>query len=75
MSFYSRFVTKIENIIENPIIGLIATIAIIMILYSFMQSAILKTNQYYTAKSEFIVKTAHTWFIMIIIILVLHFLF
>jgi cell division protein FtsX len=75
MSVYSRFVTKIENIIENPIIGLIATVAIIMILYSFMQSAILKTNQYYTAKSEFIVKTAHTWFIMMIIILILNLIF
>ena len=75
MVFYSRFLTKIENLIENPIIGLIATIAIIMILYSFMQSAILKTSQYYTPKSEFIVKTVHTWFVMIIIILILSFLF
>jgi uncharacterized membrane protein len=75
MTLYSRFVTKIENLFENPIIGLIATVAVIMILYSFMQSAILKTNKYYTAKSEFIVKTAHTWFVMMIIILVLHFLF
>lgn len=75
MSLYSQFVTKIENLFENPLIGLIATVAVIMILYSFMQSAILKTNQYYTAKSEFIVKTAHTWFVMMIIILVLHLLF
>jgi len=74
MSFYSRLITRTENLFENPITGLIATIAIIMILYSFMQSVILKTSQYYTSKSEFIVKTVHTWFVMIIIILILKFL-